>query len=390
MAVSVAVWSQDLEPNMRNVYTVENDIRISGASLGIDISDPNARTVVEVVIKIPDDYEFDQETDMDPSERPPMHKFVLCALTPGKVEQQPLDLVVPEGEEIEFLVTGKNRIHLYGNYIQQSPDEDEDEDDDEDDPDEDEDEDDDEDEFDLGEIPSDLELEEDEEAGDSGRFEEIKDTPTSEIKDTPTSVKTGKRAREDEEMADVSTATAADTSATTPKKEKKRAKKLKNEAGKAAAAPATTVATETTTTTTSITASSPNKEKKGKPAEKKEVAKPVEKKEGGKKDGEKKKKDKTVGSGPAAKAGKKIGMRYIGRLKNGKVFDSNTKGKPFFFNLGKGDVIKGWDEGIPGMLVGGERVLTIPAAKAYGKRGAPPDIPPNSDLIFEVKLVEIK
>ncbi|CAE6519984.1 unnamed protein product [Rhizoctonia solani] len=382
MAVSVAVWSQDLEPNMRNVYTVENDIRISGASLSIDISDPNARTVVEVVIKIPDDYEFDQETDMDPSERPPMHKFVLCALTPGKVEQQPLDLVVPEGEEIEFLVTGKNRIHLYGNYIQQSPDEDEDEDDDED-------------EFDLGEIPSDLELEEDEEAGDSGRFEEIKDTPTS--------VKTGKRAREDEEMADVSTATAADTSATTPKKEKKRAKKLKNEAGKAAAAPATTVATETTITTTSITASSPNKEKKDKPAEKKEAAKPVEKKEGGKKDGEKKKKsepktlpggvvieDKTIGSGPAAKAGKKIGMRYIGRLKNGKVFDSNTKGKPFFFNLGKGDVIKGWDEGIPGMLVGGERVLTIPAAKAYGKRGAPPDIPPNSDLIFEVKLVEIK
>jgi FKBP-type peptidyl-prolyl cis-trans isomerase len=82
-------------------------------------------------------------------------------------------------------------------------------------------------------------------------------------------------------------------------------------------------------------------------------------------------------------------------------------GKPFFFNLGAGDVIKGWDEGIPGMLVGGERILTIPAAKAYGKRGAPPEIPPNSDLIFgwlvpvyrrsirlhlltEVKLVEVK
>ncbi|ELU39280.1 FKBP-type peptidyl-prolyl cis-trans isomerase domain-containing protein [Rhizoctonia solani AG-1 IA] len=100
--------------------------------------------------------------------------------------------------------------------------------------------------------------------------------------------------------------------------------------------------------------------------------------------------DKTVGSGSVAKSGKKIGMRYIGRLKNGKVFDSNTKGKPFFFTLGKGEVIKGWDEGIQGMLVGGERVLTIPAAKGYGKRGAPPDIPPNSELIFEVKLVEVK
>ncbi|CCO29472.1 peptidylprolyl isomerase [Rhizoctonia solani AG-1 IB] len=100
--------------------------------------------------------------------------------------------------------------------------------------------------------------------------------------------------------------------------------------------------------------------------------------------------DKTVGSGSAAKSGKKIGMRYIGRLKNGKVFDSNTKGKPFFFTLGKGEVIKGWDEGIQGMLVGGERVLTIPAAKGYGKRGAPPDIPPNAELTFEVKLVEVK
>ncbi|KEP53281.1 peptidyl-prolyl cis-trans isomerase [Rhizoctonia solani 123E] len=385
MAVSIAIWSQDLEPNKRNVYTVENDVRISGASLAADIADPNGRTVVEVVINIPEDYDFDEDTDVNPDERPPMHKFVLCALTAGKVEQQPLDLVLPEGEEIEFVVKGKNPVHLYGNYIQQTPNEDEDDDDDDED----------EDEFDLGGLPSDLELEADEEAGDSSRFEEIQDAPAS--------VKTGKRAREDEEMADVATATAADTSATTSKKDKKRAKKLKNEAGKAAPAPATASATETTTTVTTTTTSSPNKDKKDKPVEKKEAAKPAEKKEAGKKDGEKKKKsepktlpggvvieDKTVGSGPAAKAGKKVGMRYIGRLKNGKVFDSNTKGKPFFFTLGKGDVIKGWDEGISGMLVGGERVLTIPAAKAYGKRGAPPDIPPNSDLIFEVKLVEVK
>ncbi|CAE6452990.1 unnamed protein product [Rhizoctonia solani] len=371
MAISVAVWSQDLEPGKRNLYTVENDIRISGASLAADLADPTGRTVVEVVIKIPEDYEFEDEAD--PGERPPMHKFVLCALTGGKVEQQPLDLVLPEGEEVEFVVKGKNHVHLYGNYIQQNPgDEDSDEDDDED-------------EFDLDEVPSDVELgleDDDEEAGDSSRFEEIEDTPAS--------VKTGKRAREDEEMADASTATAAETSTNLSKKEKKRAKKLKNEAGKAAPAPATT------TTTTSPT-------KKDKPVEKKEVAKPAEKKDGGKKDGEKKKKsepktlpggvvieDKTVGSGSVAKSGKKIGMRYIGRLKNGKVFDSNTKGKPFFFTLGKGEVIKGWDEGIQGMLVGGERVLTIPAAKGYGKRGAPPDIPPNSELIFEVKLVEVK
>jgi len=82
-------------------------------------------------------------------------------------------------------------------------------------------------------------------------------------------------------------------------------------------------------------------------------------------------------------------MRYIGKLKNGKVFDSNKKGKPFAFKLGVGEVIKGWDVGVAGMTPGGERRLTIPAAMAYGKRGAPPDIPPNSDLIFDIKCISV-
>jgi FK506-binding nuclear protein len=74
--------------------------------------------------------------------------------------------------------------------------------------------------------------------------------------------------------------------------------------------------------------------------------------------------DVKVGTGPAAKSGKKIGMRYIGRLTTGKVFDKNTSGKPFDFNLGRGEVIKGWDLGIQGMQVGGERLLTIPSELA--------------------------
>ncbi|KAG8735572.1 peptidylprolyl isomerase fpr4 [Ceratobasidium sp. 414] len=373
--VAVAIWSQDLEPNKRNVYTVENDIRISGASLAAQLKDNTGRTVVEVVIKIPEDYDIeDIPTDEKTGEPVPMHRFVLCALTPGKVEQLPLDLVLPEGEEIEFVVTGKNPVHLYGNYITQGPDSDEDSDEEGD-------------EFDVEDMPSDVEevgLGEMEE--DSGRFEEIDAAPPKSVK----------RAREDEETGDVSVASGADIPAMS-KKEKKRAKKLKNEAGKAAPAPTTTTTTVAATTTTVTPANG----KESKPAEKKD-------KKDGKKDGEKKKKhepktlaggviieDKKIGTGPAAKAGKNIGMRYIGRLKNGKVFDSNTKGKPFFFTLGNGDVIKGWDEGIPGMSVGGERILTIPAAKGYGKRGAPPDIPPNAELIFaevvaEVKLVEIK
>jgi len=100
--------------------------------------------------------------------------------------------------------------------------------------------------------------------------------------------------------------------------------------------------------------------------------------------------DKKVGSGPQAKAGNRVGMRYVGRLMNGKMFDSNTKGKPFAFKLGKGEVISGWDEGVKGMQVGGERRLTCPPKMAYGSRGAPPDIPGNSTLVFDVKLVEIK
>ena len=69
--------------------------------------------------------------------------------------------------------------------------------------------------------------------------------------------------------------------------------------------------------------------------------------------------DSKVGTGPAAKQGKRVGMRYIGKLQNGKVFDSNTKGKPFSFMLVRGEVIKGWDVGVAGMSVGGERKLVI-------------------------------
>lgn len=82
-------------------------------------------------------------------------------------------------------------------------------------------------------------------------------------------------------------------------------------------------------------------------------------------------------------------MRYIGKLQNGKTFDSNTKGKPFNFKLGRGEVIKGWDVGLAGMRIGGERRLTIPPNMAYGKQ-ANAGIPANSTLIFDVKLLEVK
>ena len=96
-----------------------------------------------------------------------------------------------------------------------------------------------------------------------------------------------------------------------------------------------------------------------------------------------------VGSGRTAEAGKRVKVHYVGKLKsNGRVFDA-SKNKPFAFRLGAGEVIRGWDIGVAGMSVGGKRTLTIPPEKAYGKSGAPPTIPSNATLVFEVTLLEV-
>ena len=96
--------------------------------------------------------------------------------------------------------------------------------------------------------------------------------------------------------------------------------------------------------------------------------------------------DLKVGNGLEVTGKKMIGMYYEGKLKsNNKVFDSRLRGKPFKFRLGAREVIKGWDIGIEGMKVGGKRRLTIPPAMAYGAKGAPPNIPANSHLIYEVE-----
>merc|ERR1711892_112388 len=97
------------------------------------------------------------------------------------------------------------------------------------------------------------------------------------------------------------------------------------------------------------------------------------------------------GSGVACKNGNGVGMFYRGRLKTSKkAFDACQSGKPFRFKLGAGKVIKGWDIGVLGMKVGGKRRLTIPSKLGYGGQGAPPDIPPNADLVFDIECKFVK
>ncbi len=108
--------------------------------------------------------------------------------------------------------------------------------------------------------------------------------------------------------------------------------------------------------------------------------------------------DERVGSGNEAAAGRQVTVHYTGWLydsgrpgNKGSKFDSSRdRNDPFSFRLGAGQVIRGWDEGVAGMKVGGRRTLTIPSNLGYGARGAGGDIPPNAALVFDVELLDVK
>ena len=101
--------------------------------------------------------------------------------------------------------------------------------------------------------------------------------------------------------------------------------------------------------------------------------------------------DLKTGTGDTAKSGQAVTVHYTGWLTDGKKFDSSVdRGQPFQFHLGAGQVIKGWDEGVAGMKLGGKRQLRIPPELGYGSRGTGGVIPPNATLIFDVELLGVK
>merc|ERR1712000_348150 len=326
----------------------------------------------------------DDEEDSD-DESLELDEVVIYTPDPEKNYQQPIDFVVGEGEKVFFKVSGTHTVHLTGNYVIPQDDGqaslyDEDDED--------------EDVYDLS--PDEDELDLLEGAGSDSESDELDDLDDPRVTEV----------HEEEDEANLDDimakslkkdeAAPAGESKKLSKEEKKRLKKLKKNDGEAA--PVDTPAADS------------KKEVNGGSEKKVQFAKNLE--QGPTPSGptpaksDKKEKasgasvgvkevqgvtvdDRKVGEGPAAKKGNRLEMRYIGKLDNGKVFDSNKSGKPFSFKLGAGEVIKGWDIGLQGIQVGGERRLVIPAHLAYGNK-ALPGIPKNSKLTFDIKCLSVK
>lgn len=359
--------------------------------------------------KATDEEESDEE-ESDDGEDIEIEEFVLCTLDPEKNYQQPIDITIGENEAVFFKVTGTHTVYLTGNYV--IPDDDgqnrhheiydSDSEDDE------------EDEYDLSPDEDELDLElMDDDASDD--LDDLEDPRITEVESEDEAPKlTKKEKKEDKKGKNKRSADELDESATPAslddiisksikgdggeeKLSKKQLKKLKKNNGEAApvekkeeVTPAKSDKSDKSDKKVQFAKNleqgptgSAEKAKADAPATPGKAALGVRKVNGVTVD------DKKMGSGPACKKGNKVEMRYIGKLNDGKVFDSNKKGKPFGFKLGAGEVIKGWDVGVAGMQVGGERRLTIPASLAYGSK-ALPGIPANSTLIFDIKLLSIK
>ncbi|KAF2862288.1 hypothetical protein K470DRAFT_229118 [Piedraia hortae CBS 480.64] len=329
----------------------------------------------------------DEGSDQASDEEMGMESFLLCTLDPEKNCQQALDLVINEDEQILFQASGPYTIYLTGNYLA-SPDEEYDSDSEDDEG--------------YG-LEADL-SEEDDELDNMAdpRVVELEDGEDEEtapalVKEKKLDAVALKKRPAEDGAADLDSMMANASPAGEPKLSKRQLKKLKKNNGTAA----------TVAEVGDKPAESPNKSDK-----KVSFAMQLEQGPSQVKNGNNKHKandksaaaekptqtktitdvstwDRKLGTGAVAEAGDRVSVRYIGKLENGKQFDACKKGTPFKFKLGAREVIKGWDIGVAGMKVGGERRVTVPPSLGYGKRDMP-GIPANSTLIFDVKLVDVQ
>ncbi|OCF40808.1 FK506-binding protein 4 [Kwoniella heveanensis CBS 569] len=411
MAVKMNLWSLTLLPGEKYPIYVRRDFQITNAALGEDLKSADGRSVVKVThnpipsraLESDDEYdsEFDSEFDdeeldsdlegdeledqeeeeaddeddeeMDEDDEDDDSDFsedeieetnVICSLTAGKVEQSIVNLTFVEGDVVMFEVTGENAVHLLGNYIDQFPDISDDEDS----------------EFSGEDDYSDIYGSDDDDEIELDTDEEEAIAKITEIPDEKPKKAIAAAKKEKAEPA---------AAAAPAKAAKRKADEIESPAPKAAATAAKAADVDTEGLSKNQKKKLAKKAKTEEAAPAAAAAAPAPKK-GGKRTLPSGLviEDVKLGDGPVAKGGKRLGMRYIGKLTNGKQFDANTSGKPFSFVLGRGEVIKGWDEGLAGMAVGGERKLSIPPQLAYGNQKIP-GIPKGSTLNFEVKLVSV-
>ncbi|XP_012257094.2 46 kDa FK506-binding nuclear protein [Athalia rosae] len=362
-------WGLIMEPNKRYTQTVEKSFHVSMASLDV----PSAGTgAVEVMLT----YEN--------------RNYLLCTLQPGLAIQVPLDLNFVEGTEIAFASSGTGRVHLTG-YL--APDDDLDLDELE------------EEEEDDVEAPqlvekqskrksSDLDAqgqrdskrakhdeEEEESSDDDDDFAEEdsdSDDKDGEFEDEDLIEGEGDSEEEEEEV---------ELEEVVKPLSKKQKQKLRQQQQQEAQPEQKTKKQEKLVNGKDSKQDQKQKKQKGEQQQSQENKQEPKKRTVA---GGVKIEDLQVGTGAVAKAGKHLAVYYIGRLQNGKKFDAVSRGDGFKFRIGKNEVIQGWDVGITGMKVGGKRRITIPPALAYGARGSPPVIPPNSTLVFEVELKNVR
>ncbi|XP_046966532.1 46 kDa FK506-binding nuclear protein [Vanessa cardui] len=397
-------WGLIMEPNKRYSQVVEKPFHISQAAMDISTGDNDPCQVMIVVDG---------------------KNFLVCTLQKNKTIQVPLDLYFKAGDSISFLTNGKCNVHLTG-YLDPE----------------------------FEEEPSDEEEEEEEEeeapalvpAKNKRKLENSNEGTAN--KKAKQDKKAGKKAAaaessdEDEDGEDqlqkfldgedidtddndesfkVNTSTeATDSDEESDEEEEDDDDENEDESSEKADTTLDTSKDDSTVDVSKLTKSQKRrlkkkmqkqkepqvngveKTKKEKPAEqpqKAEKKKPEAKKDA--QEGDKKEKkslsggvfieDLKVGTGAVAKPGKVVMVYYEGRLKqNNKMFDNCQKGPGFKFKLGAKEVISGWDVGVAGMKVGGKRKIVCPPAMAYGAKGSPPVIPPNSSLVFEVELKNVK